>query len=214
VEPLNPALRIGLTGGIGSGKSTAAAACAAAGAILIDTDAIARSLTAAGGPAVSALRTAFGDGIFGADGGLDRAAMRNLAFGDLAARRQLEGLLHPLIGAQALLEARQAEASNASVIVFDVPLLAESASWRARVHRVLVVDCEVQTQIERVAQRPGWTREAAHGVVAAQASRERRRATADAVIYNDQGMTLDGLREAVMTLLTLWNRTPRSPVEQ
>lgn len=214
MEPLSPALRIGLTGGIGSGKSTAAAACAAAGATLIDTDAIARSLTTAGGPAVPALRAAFGIGIFGADGGLDRAAMRDLAFRDPVARRQLEGLLHPLIGAQALLEARQAEASNASVIVFDVPLLAESGSWRARVHRVLVVDCEAQTQIERVARRPGWTPEAAHGVVAAQTSRERRRATADAVIYNDGGMTLDGLREAVMTLLTLWNRTPRGPVEQ
>jgi dephospho-CoA kinase len=211
VEPLSAALRIGLTGGIGSGKSVAAAAFAAAGATLVDADAIARSLTAAGGLALPALRAAFGDAALGSDGGLDRAAMRDLAFKDPAVRHRLETLLHPLIGAQAL---REAAASSAPLIVFDVPLLAESSVWRARVHRVLVVDCESQTQIDRVAQRPGWTREAAGRVVAAQASREQRRATADGVIYNDGGMTLDGLRDAVMTLLTLWNRSPRSPVEQ
>jgi dephospho-CoA kinase len=194
-------LKIGLTGGIGSGKSTVAAMLAPLGATLIDTDAIARALTATGGAALPALRREFGDAIFSADGSLDRAAMRSRAFVDATVRHRLEGVLHPLIGAEAQ---RRADASSQRALVFDVPLLTESEHWRARVHRVLVIDCSAATQIERVVARPGWTRESAVNAIAAQASREARRAIADAVIFND-GITLNELQAHTEALWRLWN---------
>jgi dephospho-CoA kinase len=203
-------LRIGLTGGIGSGKSTVAASFVRHGAALVDADAISRGLTQAGGEAMPAIRAEFGDKLIAAGGALDRAAMRALAFADASARRRLETILHPLIGAQSR---REAEAATSDVIVFDVPLLAESSAWRARVHRVLVVDCSVATQIERVAARPGWTRELAAQAVSAQTSRERRRAVADAVIHND-GLLLEALDTEVTMLLQTWKVLPRTPVEQ
>jgi dephospho-CoA kinase len=194
-------LKIGLTGGIGSGKSTVAAMLVPLGAVLIDTDAISRSLTAAAGAALPALRREFGDAIFNADGSLDRAAMRTRVFADAAVRQRLEAVLHPMIGAEAQ---RQADASTSPALIFDVPLLAESKHWRARVHRVLVIDCRIETQIERVASRPGWAREAAAKAVAAQAPRDTRRAIADAVIYND-GITLPELQAHTEALWRLWN---------
>jgi dephospho-CoA kinase len=192
-------LHLGLTGGIGSGKSTVAAMLVELGATLVDTDAISRSLTGAGGAAMSAITTAFGSGVIAADGSLDRDRMRALAFGNAQAKTRLEGILHPLIGAQA---ARQAAAAE-RVVVFDVPLLAESATWRARVARIAVVDCREATQVERVSRRPGWSVDAAMRVVAQQASRERRRAIADAVIHND-GIALDTLRAHVHALWARW----------
>jgi dephospho-CoA kinase len=197
----NGPLKIGLTGGIGSGKTTVAAMLVPLGATLIDTDAISRALTAAGGAALPALRREFGEAIFAADGSLDRAAMRTRAFADATVRLRLEAVLHPLIGAEAQ---RQADAANSTALVFDVPLLAESKHWRARVHRVLVVDCRIETQIERVVARPGWTREAAANAIAAQASRESRRSVADGVIFND-GITLSELQAHTETLWRLWN---------
>lgn len=194
-------LKIGLTGGIGSGKSTVASILVALGADLIDTDAISRALTAAGGAALPALQREFGDAIVGADGALDRAAMRALVFADAAARRRLEAVLHPMIGAEAQ---RQAQASLRDVLVFDVPLLTESSSWRARSDRVLVVDCGEATQIERVAARPGWTRETAAQAISAQATRAARRAIADAVIVND-GISLAELQAHTEALWRLWN---------
>ena len=194
-------LKIGLTGGIGSGKSTVAAMIVTLGAALIDTDAIARRLTAAGGAAIPAMKREFGNSILNADGSLDRAAMRSRAFADATVRQRLEAVLHPLIGAEAQ---RQANASASPVLVFDVPLLAESKHWRSRVHRVLVVDCSTETQIERVTARPGWTREAAAHAIAAQATREARRAIADAVIFND-GITLAELQAHTEALWRLWN---------
>ena len=194
-------LRIGLTGGIGSGKSTVAAMLVPLGATLIDTDAISRSLTAAAGAALPALRRKFGDAIFNADGSLDRAAMRTLAFADTTVRQRLEAVLHPLIGAEAK---RQADAAAGPALVFDVPLLAESKHWRTRVDRVLVVDCSIETQIDRVTARPGWTHEAAANATAAQATREARRAIADAVIFND-GITLTELQAHTEALWRLWN---------
>jgi dephospho-CoA kinase len=191
-------LRIGLTGGIGSGKSTVGALLAALGAALIDTDAIARQLTEPGGAAVEQIRAAFGETFIDASGALDRPAMRALAFADPSARRRLEAILHPLIGAET---ERRAAAATADVIVFDVPLLVESKRWRDRVERVLIVDCSEATQIERVAARPGWTREMAQAVIAQQATRAARRACADAVIFND-GISLPALSEEVHTL---WN---------
>ncbi len=195
-------MRIGLTGGIGSGKTSVAAMFARRGAAVIDTDAIARQLTSTGGAAIPALVQAFGTGILLANGALDRDAMRALAFTNPAAKQRLEAVLHPLIGTQAQCEAA---AATRAVVVFDVPLLAESPRWRERVDRVLVVDCSERTQLERVAQRTGWTRDAAERVIASQASRTTRRAIADAVICND-GIELDQLDAAVTVVWQLWRR--------
>jgi dephospho-CoA kinase len=194
-------LKIGLTGGIGSGKSTVAAMLVPLGAALIDTDTIARRLTAAGGAALATLKREFGDMVLAADGSLDRAAMRSRAFADATVRQRLEAVLHPMIGAEAQ---READASSSAVLVFDVPLLAESKHWRGRVDRVLVIDCSTDTQIERVATRPGWTREAAAAAIAAQSTREARRAIADAVIFND-GISLAALQAHTEALWRLWN---------
>ncbi|WP_374366494.1 dephospho-CoA kinase [Piscinibacter sp.] len=193
-------LRIGLTGGIGSGKSTVAAALAALGASVIDTDAIARSLTQPGGAAIAAIAAQFGAEFVDASGALDRSRMRELAFADPAARQRLEAILHPLIRAET---ARQAEAAQGTAIVFDVPLLIESGRWREQVDRVLVVDCREATQVERVMARSGWTREAVQAVLAQQASRRSRRAGADAVIYND-GLSHEELRAEVRALWEGW----------
>ena len=193
--------RFGLTGGIGSGKSTVAQTLVACGAVLVDTDAIARALTLAGGAALPELVAQLGPQVVGADGALDRAHVRTLVFGDARIKRRLEAILHPLIGQEAQ---RQATAAGQRAVVFDVPLLAESSHWRARVQRVLVVDCSTHTQVERVAQRPGWTSELALQVVQQQASRSTRRAVADAVIHNDDGLTLDQLRQQAHGLWRCW----------
>jgi dephospho-CoA kinase len=183
-------LRIGLTGGIGSGKSTVGTMLAALGASLIDTDLIARQLTLPGGAAIAVIRDDFGADFIAGDGSLDRERMRAAAFGDAEARTRLEAILHPLIGVEV---ARQADATSATVpaIVFDVPLLVESSRWRARVDRVWVVDCDESIQIARVAARPGWSESAARAVIAQQASRHRRRAVADAVIDNGSRSLVD-----------------------
>lgn len=191
---------IGLTGGIGSGKSTVAALWVEQGAVLVDTDAIARGLTAPGGAALPALAAAFGTDVIGADGALDRDRMRQRAFADPAHKRQLEGILHPMIGHEAQ---QQALAAGERPVVFDVPLLVESSHWRTRVHRVLVVDCQASTQVERVMARNGWPRETVERIMAQQASRARRRRIADAVIYND-GLSRDALRDAVRALWARW----------
>ena len=193
-------MRLGLTGGIGSGKSTVAARLAALGAEVVDADAISRALTAAGGAAIGPLREAFGPQAIDAHGALDRAQMRALAFADPDARRRLEALLHPLIGAEC---ERQAAAAGARPVVFDVPLLAESRHWRARVQRVLVVDCDEATQVERVMRRSGWDADAVRRVIAQQAPRARRRAVADAVIHN-VGLSLQALHAEVDALWTHW----------
>jgi dephospho-CoA kinase len=176
-------LRIGLTGGIGSGKSTAARHLAALGAQVVDTDAIARALTAPGGAALPAIAAAFGDAMIGADGAMDRARMRELVFARPEERRRLEAILHPMIGEAT--RAAAAAAAPGQCVVFDVPLLAESAAWRARVDRVLVIDCTPATQVARVVARSGWTPEAVERAIAQQASRAQRRAIADAVVFND-----------------------------
>ena len=190
-------LRIGLTGGIGSGKSTVASMLVARGAWLIDTDAIARDLTRSGGLAIEAIGAAFGSAFIAADGSLDRKRMRLTAFADIASRRRLEAILHPMIGAEV---DRLIVASPAPVDVLDIPLLVESARWRARVDRVWVVDCGEETQVSRVAARPGWTAEAARAVVAQQAGRARRRAAADAVVDNET----EGLARLEADVDALW----------
>jgi dephospho-CoA kinase len=177
------ALRIGLTGGIGSGKSTVATVLAALGAAVIDTDRIARELAGPNGAAIDAIAAAFGREMIDAAGALDRARMRTLAFADSTARRRLEAILHPLIGDET---ERQASAAAASLVVFDVPLLVESGRWPALVDRVWVIDCRETTQLERVVARSGWSTDAVRAVIGQQATRARRRSHADAVIYNDQ----------------------------
>jgi dephospho-CoA kinase len=196
---------IGLTGGIGSGKSTVAAMLVQCGAHLVDTDAIARSLTLAAGAAMPAIQANFGDAVVAADGALDRDVMRRLAFEDAGVKARLEAILHPLIGQVAQ---EQASLHAGRPIVFDVPLLTESQGsrpWRARVHRVWVVDCLEATQLARVMQRPGWNEAAARRVMAQQATRAARREIADAVIFNE-GLSLAELQGQVQTL---WNNLPR-----
>jgi len=193
--------RIGLTGGIGSGKSTVAALLVAEGAVLVDTDAIARSIAQAGGIAMPALETAFGPTVIAPDGSLDRAAMRQLVFTDAGAKARLEAILHPLIGTETQRQA--VAAGDDAIVVFDVPLLVESGRWRALVDRVLVVDAREETQLQRVIARSGWTPEAVRAVIAQQAPRKARRAAADAVIYNES-LTLAELGTEVRGLWKLW----------
>jgi dephospho-CoA kinase len=195
-------MRIGLTGGIGSGKSTVAAALARRGALIIDTDQIARQLTAPHGAALTAIAAEFGAGMIEASGALDRARMRTEVFSAPAARLRLEAILHPLIGQTAMTQA--AAASPRQPVVFDVPLLTESAHWRQRVDRVLIVDCDEALQVRRVTQRSGWTEVEVLRVIAQQASRTARRAIADAVLVNHDGLDLADLDDAVGRLWSHW----------
>lgn len=175
-------LVVGLTGGIGSGKSAAAERFVALGAAIVDTDQIAHQLTAAGGDAIPALQQAFGPKIIGADGALDRAAMRALAFGDPLVRQRLEGILHPMIRARS--DAAVAAAQAAPYVVLVVPLLVESGGYRSRCDRIAVVDVPEALQLERVMRRSGLAREQVEAIMAAQASRAQRRAIADDLIDN------------------------------
>lgn len=191
------ALRVGLTGGIGSGKSTVAAMLADCGAAVIDSDAIARQVTAPGGAAMDQLARQFGTRFITPEGGLNRDAMRELVFADAGAKKQLEAIVHPLVGEET---ARQAARAASACIVFDVPLLVESGRWRQRVDQVLVVDCSEATQVSRVMARNGWTREAVERVMAGQASRDQRLAAADICIYNDAPLSLAALAVMVQQL--------------
>jgi dephospho-CoA kinase len=185
---------IGLTGGIGSGKSTVAGLLAERGAAVIDADAISRSLTAPGGRALEAIARCFGADMITPDGAMDRVAMRSRVFSDPQAKKQLEGIIHPLVGQVTQEQTQQALDSGTTCLVFDVPLLVESGDrWRQKVQHVLVVDCEVATQIERVQQRSGLSEAEVQRIIDQQASRIQRLACADSVIYN-QGIDLDGLK--------------------
>ncbi len=192
--------RIGLTGGIGSGKTTVAAMLVRLGATLVDTDAIALELTQTHGAAIPALRAAFGDAAIDDSGALNRAHMRSLVFAEPETKRKLETILHPMIGIEAQ---RRAAASTTGVVVFDVPLLAESAQWRARVERVLVIDCDEAVQVERVMLRSTWTRATVEQVIRQQASRDTRRRCADAQIFN-QAISIAELENTVNALWRHW----------
>ena len=193
-------IHLGLTGGIGSGKSTVAGLLVECGAVLVDTDAIARELTAVGGDALPVIAGAFGPEMIASDGSLDRDRMRARAFGDTGQRRKLESILHPMIGERAR---RAAAAAVGRPVVFDVPLLNATSSWRCLVSRVLVVDCRESTQVARVMRRNGWPRETVERVMAQQLARGARRRLADAVIYND-GLELPALRAEVQQLWKAW----------
>jgi dephospho-CoA kinase len=190
---------IGLTGGIGCGKTTVADLFAARGASVIDTDQIAHSLTAPGGAAMPALIEAFGPGFATPDGALDRARMRTLVFADPDARARLEAVLHPRI--------REATAGAALLatgpyVIFVVPLLIESGTWRERVARVLAIDCPEATQVARVIARNNMTEDQVRAIMAAQVTRARRLEAADDVILNDDG--LDALLPQVERLHTFY----------
>ncbi len=186
---------VGLTGGIGSGKSAAADAFSALGASIVDTDRIAHELTAAGGAAIPPIRAAFGPDVIAADGALDRAAMRRRVFADPAEKTRLEAILHPRIREEG---ARRTAAAAGPYVVLVVPLLVESGGYRDRVDRVAVVDCPESLQVARVVARSGLSPEEVHRIMAAQASRDERLAAADDVIVNDAG--LEKLRARVAEL--------------
>jgi dephospho-CoA kinase len=194
--------RIGLTGGIGSGKSTVASMLAAKGAAVIDADAISRSLTAPSGRAMAAIAQTFGPHMIDAQGAMDRQAMREAVFQDPQAKQKLEAIIHPLVSQITSEQAQAAVQSGHRVLVFDVPLLVESGErWRKQVDRVIVVDCDAQTQRQRVMARSGLAAEEIDRIMALQASRAQRLACADQVIFN-QGLSLAELEGQVAQLAT------------
>ena len=179
-------LEIGLTGGIGSGKTRVADMFAARGAALIDTDLIAHEITAPGGAAIAPLVAAFGPGCLRPDGAMDRDAMRARVFSDPTAKTRLEGITHPLIRKVTETRAGAIRKSGQNpYLIYVVPLLVESGTWRARVGRVLVVDCQEETQIARVIARNGFTRDQVLAIMRRQATRAERLAVANDVIDND-----------------------------
>ena len=199
-------LRLGLTGGIGSGKSTVAGMLVAHGAVLVDADEISRATTATGGAAIAQIAQQFGQDAISADGAMNRAFMRQLVFANPAAKQQLEAIIHPLVSAESARRAELARLSGTAWAVFDIPLLVESQRWRQQLDKVLVIDCEEVTQISRVLSREdarenqaggsGWTEDAVKKVIASQATRAQRRSAADWVIYND-GLSLQELAAQV-----------------
>lgn len=194
-------LRLGLTGGMGSGKSTVAARLAGHGALVLDADAISRASTAAGGSAIPAIAQEFGAAFITADGALDRARMRELVYQEPAARERLEAIVHPLVGREIERQAAEAVAHGARLLVFDIPLLAESgAHWRERLDRILVVDCDRATQIQRVQARDRLPLAQIEAILATQATRAQRLALADHVIDNGADVTLADLHRQVDAL--------------
>lgn len=180
-EQCRARLTVGLTGGIGSGKSAAAERFVQLGAGLVDTDAIAHALTAAGGAAIAQIRRQFGPGVIDPQGALERPAMRELAFSDPNARQRLEAILHPLIRIES---ERLCAASSSAYVILAIPLLIESGDARARCDRVCVVDCPIELQIARVQARNQLDEAQIRAIIATQARRESRLAAADDVIDN------------------------------
>ena len=194
-------IRLGLTGGIGSGKSTVAGIMAAAGAAIMDADAISRSLTLPGGRAMPAILAEFGEQLIAPDGAMDREAMRALVFSNPQSKRQLEAIIHPLVGQVLQEESHAALAAGHACLVYDVPLLVESGDrWRRQVDWVCVVDCEVETQIQRVMHRNQLSRAEIERIISQQASRQQRLDCADAVIFNE-GIDLAQLKQLVHEMM-------------
>ena len=194
-------LRLGLTGGIGSGKSTVASVLASSGAAVMDADAISRSLTLPGGRAIPAILAEFGEQLIAPDGAMDRDAMRALVFSNPQSKRQLEAIIHPLVGQVLQEESHAALAAGHACLVYDVPLLVESGDrWRRQVDWVCVVDCEVETQIQRVMRRNQLSRAEIERIISQQASRQQRLDCADAVIFNE-GIDLAQLKQLVHEMM-------------
>jgi dephospho-CoA kinase len=194
-------LRLGLTGGIGSGKSTVASIMASAGAAVMDADAISRSLTLPGGRAIPAILAEFGSQLIASDGAMNREAMRALVFSNPESKRQLEAIIHPLVGQVLQEESNTAQGAGHACLVYDVPLLVESGErWRRQVDLICVVDCEVETQIQRVMSRNQLGRTEIERIISQQASRQQRLDCADAVIFNE-GIDLAHLKQLVHEMM-------------
>jgi len=189
-------VRLGLTGGIGSGKSTVARLLAERGAVVVDADAIARALTAPQGLAMPLIAATFGPDFMDATGALEREKMRRLAYTDASARKRLESIIHPLVALKTQEEAAAAASQGCPCIVFDIPLLVESSSWRQQLDQVLVVDCTPEVQISRVMARSHLRRPEIETIIASQARREYRLSAADSVLFN-VGLSLDELAAEV-----------------
>lgn len=194
-------LKLGLTGGIGSGKSTVAGIFSRLSAHVIDADAISRSVTAARGAGIRPLLEAFGADAIAADGALDREWMRRLVFSDRAAKARLEQIVHPLVGQEIARQTSLARSQGTRCVVFDIPLLVESGHWRKNLDRIVVVDCSEATQIERVVSRSGLTSSSVQSIIKAQSTRQNRLQAADAVIFNE-GKSLDEIGDEVTWLGT------------
>lgn len=193
-------LRLGLTGGIGSGKSTVGQMLAGLGACVIDADAIARRLTEAHGAAMPAIAKHFGAEFVNDQGALDRERMRAQVFGQASAKAALEAIIHPLVAQEINTQAQSAMTQGFTTLVFDIPLLAESGRrWREQMDRILVVDCQVETQIQRVMVRSHLPRETVEKIIASQATRTQRLQVADWVIDNAQ-LSMGELRQQVSVL--------------
>lgn len=179
-------LKVGVTGGLGAGKTTVSEAFARLGAPVIDTDEISHKLTATDGAAIPAIREAFGDAVFNSDASLNRAALRERILADDAAKRRLEGILHPLIRAEA---GQQLAVADAPYVLVVVPLLVETGAYYDLLDRILVVDCDENTQLQRALSRGGWKEAEIRAMLARQASRKDRLARADDVIDTDCDLT-------------------------
>ena len=178
-------MRLGVSGGVGSGKSTVCQILQGLGACVIDADAISRASTSSGGSAIAAIRATFGAESIDASGAMDRTQMRQLVFSNPQARTQLEAIIHPLVAVEVERQANSAVARGLRCTVFDIPLLVESRYWRARLDRLLMVDCSHQTQITRVVKRNGLTVPEVEKIIQAQSTRQQRLQAADFVIFND-----------------------------
>lgn len=196
------ASRIGLTGGIGSGKSTFGALLQKRGAALVDSDQIARQVTGPGGAAIAAIAQRFGPEFVDDTGALDRGRMRELAYSAPEARTALEAIVHPLVSLHSSQQAQAAEDAGTRVIVFDVPLLVESGRWVQRLDTVIVIDCPPALQIQRVMSRSGLNRSTVEAILAAQSPRNIRRASADIVVHNGDNCTLADLHKMAEQVAT------------
>ena len=196
------ASRIGLTGGIGSGKSTFGALLQKRGAALVDSDQIARQVTGPGGAAIAAIVQRFGPEFVDDTGALDRGRMRELAYSTPEARKALEAIVHPLVSLHSSQQAQAAEDAGTRVIVFDVPLLVESGRWVQRLDAVIVIDCPPAVQIQRVMSRSGLNRSTVEAILAAQSPRNIRRASADIVVHNGDNCTLADLHKMAEQVAT------------
>lgn len=196
------ASRIGLTGGIGSGKSTFGALLQKRGAALVDSDQIARQVTGPGGAAIAAIVQRFGPEFVDDAGALDRGRMRELAYSAPDARTALEAIVHPLVSLHSSQQAQAAEDAGTRVIVFDVPLLVESGRWVQRLDAVIVIDCPPAVQIQRVMSRSGLNQSTVEAILAAQSPRNIRRASADIVVHNGDNCTLADLQKMAEQVAT------------
>ncbi len=194
--------KVGLTGGIGSGKSTVTRMLASYGITIVDADKISRASTASGGAAIEAISMVFGEAMIDETGALDRANMRELVFREADARKRLEAIVHPIVQEQMRLQAEQA---SSPYVVYDIPLLIESVGrYRSQFKRICVVDCDEETQISRVQSRNQLAVEEIRRIIASQASRELRLEHADDVIVNGAGVDLVELQQQVRTMHEFW----------